>query len=587
MNNKWNLKLIYETEEDFTNDLNKCLDYVSKIEGLKGKLNNNVDIKKYFSLNKELDQLLSKVFSYASQSHHLNQKEVSAAKRYQLVYQKYLEAVSRLSFVEPELLQNKYEDLMALCDSDSDVANSRFMIQKLFKRQSHVLDVKTEGVMALYNDATTGYQNLYSALCEQDSTPKKVTLTSGKEVLVSHATYTSLLQSLESQEDRRIVFEALYSYYDTHKHTLSGIYKGIMAGENAERINRGYNTTLDMFLDSNDINTDVFKSLIDVASNDNEAIKRYYNLRKNYFKLDNLYTYDRFLQFRKTDINFTYEKQKELVLEADKELGSDYYNKACKVLEDGRVDVEPCDGKYNGAYSTHIYDKGTFILLNNTNNLESAFTLAHEAGHSIHSMYSIEAQPYETHDYVIFVAEVASTFNEARFLEYMLKNTKNKDERIVLLQKAIDNLIATFYRQALFAHYEYLAHEKYEAGEVIDEEVLSNIMKDLYKKYYGLDLSKEELTKYVWAYIPHLFRSPFYVYQYATSYAASALIYENVSKGTPHAFDNYINLLRSGGSDYPVNLLKKAGVDLTKPDAFKAVARRLDELVSMLADLIK
>ena len=451
MNNKWNLKLIYETEEDFTNDLNKCLDYVSKIEGLKGKLNNNVDIKKYFSLNKELDQLLSKVFSYASQSHHLNQKEVSAAKRYQLVYQKYLEAVSRLSFVEPELLQNKYEDLMALCDSDSDVANSRFMIQKLFKRQSHVLDVKTEGVMALYNDATTGYQNLYSALCEQDSTPKKVTLTSGKEVEVSHATYTSLLQSLESQEDRRIVFEALYSYYDTHKHTLSGIYKGIMAGENAERINRGYNTTLDMFLDQNDISKDVFMSLIDVASNDNEAIKRYYNLRKNYFKLDNLYTYDRFLQFRKIDINFTYEKQKELVLEADKELGSDYYNKACKVLEDGRVDVEPCDGKYNGAYSTHIYDKGTFILLNNTNNLESAFTLAHEAGHSIHSMYSIESQPYETHDYVIFVAEVASTFNEARFLDYMLSITKSKDEKIVLLQKAIDNLIATFHASLIVA----------------------------------------------------------------------------------------------------------------------------------------
>lgn len=587
MTNKWNLSLIYKNEEEFMNDYDKIDSYLKELEALKGKLQTEDGIKSYFEINKEFDMTLSKVYSYASQSHHLNLKETNNAKRYQMVYQKYLEALSRLSFVEPELLKNKYEDLMKLCDKDPLVNKNRFSIEKLFKRQKHVLDVKTEEVMSRYNDATSGYQNLYSALLVQDNNPVKVELTDGSIIDVSMQTYTSSLQSLEKQEDRRRVFEGFYSIFSSHKNTLAGIYKGILAGNNAERINRGYNSSLEMFLDSNDISKDVFMSLIDVASTDNDAIKRYYDLKKKYFKLDNLYTYDRFLQFRHTDIKFTYEKEKELVLEADKELGSDYYNKACKVLEDGRVDVYPNDGKYNGAYSTHIYDKGTFILLNDTNNLESAFTLAHEAGHSIHSMYSIESQPYETHDYVIFVAEVASTFNEARFLDYMLSITKSKDEKIVLLQKAIDNLIATFYRQALFAHYEYLANLKYESGEVIDEEVLSNIMKDLYLKYYGLDLSKEELKKYVWAYIPHLFRSPFYVYQYATSYAASALIYENVSKGTPHAFDKYINLLRSGGSDYPVNLLKKAGVDLTKPDAFKAVARRLDELVSMLDDLLK
>lgn len=587
MTNKWNLSLIYKNEEEFMNDYDKIDSYLKELEALKGKLQTEDGIKSYFEINKEFDMTLSKVYSYASQSHHLNLKETNNAKRYQMVYQKYLEALSRLSFIEPELLKNKYEDLMKLCDKDPLVNKNRFSIEKLFKRQKHVLDVKTEEVMSRYNDATSGYQNLYSALLVQDNNPVKVELTDGSIIDVSMQTYTSSLQSLEKQEDRRRVFEGFYSNFSSHKNTLAGIYKGILAGNNAERINRGYNSSLEMFLDQNDISKDVFMSLIDVASTDNDAIKKYYDLKKKYFKLDNIYTYDRFLQFRHTDIKFTYEKEKELVLEADKELGSDYYNKALSVLEDGRVDVYPNDGKYNGAYSTHIYDKGTFILLNDTNNLESAFTLAHEAGHSIHSMYSIESQPYETHDYVIFVAEVASTFNEARFLDYMLSITKSKDEKIVLLQKAIDNLIATFYRQALFAHYEYLANLKYESGEVIDEEVLSNIMKDLYLKYYGLDLSKEELKKYVWAYIPHLFRSPFYVYQYATSYAASALIYENVSKGTPHAFDKYINLLRSGGSDYPVNLLKKAGVDLTKPDAFKAVARRLDELVSMLGDLLK
>ena len=268
-------------------------------------------------------------------------------------------------------------------------------------------------------------------------------------------------------------------------------------------------------------------------------------------------------------------------------MGEDFYKKCQTVLEEGRVSAFPGDGKRTGAYSTGTYEEGPFILLNHNGKLDDVFTIAHEGGHSIHTMYSNEAQPVETADYTIFVAEIASTLNEQVLLDYMLKNIKDKNEKITLLQHSIDSLIATFYRQTLFADYELQTHKMKENGEPITDTALSNIMAELYKKYYGINLDREPLKKYVWAYIPHLFHTPFYVYQYATSNAASLAIYSKIKAGDKEAFDKYINLIKSGGSDYPVNLVKKAGVDLTKKDAYLALINRIDELVDELAELLK
>ena len=580
--NDWNLKLIYESEEAFENDFNELSNDIKNILSLKGKLNNPEGLINFAKYNRQLDSRLSNVYIYAAMAHDLNQKDLVASKRYQKVFSKYMEVIQAVSFVDPELLKNKKEDLLGWCDTYPELKPLKYQFTNLYRLNKFVKSAKIEAIMANYNDTISGYTNLYDNLVVADNSPVKATLKDGSEVDVSMANYAYLLGTLKEQEDRRIVFEALYNYYDKHKKTLAQIYKGIMSGELAEARNRGYKSILESRLYSNNIDKKVYTSLVSVARNFNQPLKRYYKLRKKYFGLKELHTYDRMLKFRTSSKVYTYEESKRLVLEADKKLGEDFYNKAKEVMADGRVSVYPKDGKSTGAYSNSTYEKGTIIMLNHTDDLNSAFTLAHEAGHSIHSMYSIEAQPYETHDYTIFVAEVASTFNEARFLDYMMKNTTDKNERIVLLQEAIDGLVATFYRQTLFADYELQAHTLFEKGEVIDEEVLSNIMKDLYKKYYGIDLETEELKKYVWAYIPHLFHSPFYVYQYATSYATSQAIYMNVKNNVPGAFDSYINLLKSGGSDYPVELIKRAGVDLTTKEPFMAVVKRLDELVTML-----
>ncbi len=580
--NEWNLKLIYESEEDFEADFNKISDDIKNISNLKGKLNCPEGFIEYAKLNRTIDSRLNNVFIYAAMAHDLNQKDLAASKRYQKVYAKYMEVIQAISFIDPEILKNKKEDVLSWCDTYPELKPLKYSLSNTFRLNKYVKSSKIEEIMARYNDTISGYTNLYDNLVVADKNNTTVTLTDGSTVEVSMANYAYLLGTLKNQEDRRIVFEALYSYYESHKKTLAQIYKGIMAGELAESQNRGYKSILESKLYYNNIDKKVYTSLVSVARNNNQPLKRYYKLRKKYFGLKELHTYDRMLKFRTSDKVYTYEESKRLVLEADKKLGEDFYNKAKEVMAEGRVSVYPSDGKSTGAYSNSTYDKGTIIMLNHTDDLNSAFTLAHEAGHSIHSMYSIEAQPYETYNYTIFVAEVASTFNEARFLDYMMENTTDKNERIVLLQEAIDGLVATFYRQTLFADYELEAHTLFEKGEVIDEEVLSNIMKDLYNKYYGIDLETEELKKFVWAYIPHLFHTPFYVYQYATSYATSQAIYMNVKNNVLGAFDAYINLLKSGGSDYPVELIKKAGVDLTKKDAFMAVVERLDELVTML-----
>lgn len=284
---------------------------------------------------------------------------------------------------------------------------------------------------------------------------------------------------------------------------------------------------------------------------------------------------------------YTYEDAKKLFFASIGNCPKDFQDKAHEALKEGFVDVYEQEGKASGAYSSGQVDLHPYILLNYNGSLDDVFTVAHEAGHSIHTMYS-QTQPATLQGYTIFVAEIASTFNEHMLLDYLMKSEDvTKEEKIMLLQKSIDEIMGTFYRQTLFAEYELEVSRLMEKDEPIDHEVLSNIMIRLYKKYYGQNIVPEKFKQYVWAYIPHLFHTPFYVYQYATSFAASFKLYKNVKENVPGAFDRYIGLLSSGGSKYPVDQAKEAGVDFTKMDTFLAVTERMEELVDQLEQLLQ
>lgn len=586
MRNEWDLTLIYSSDDAWEKDFLELSEDVKQLESLKGQLHDVAGLKKYVKLDRVASNRLSKLYCYASFKHDLNQKEDQNKLMYQRIYSAYSEIVAKTSFIIPEILANGVDAVRKMVASDKDLQVIKFKMEQLFRSQDYFLDAKSEAIMANYKESLGGFNNLYDALAVADNTSVEVVLTNGEKLLLTESNFQYYLQKLSKQEDRKIVFEAIFKFYNQHKSTFAGIYNGIMQAELAEVKNRKYSSILESKLYYNAIPKEVFTSLIETARNNTKAVKDYYELRKKFFKLDELHTYDRFLQFAKSSKVYTYEASKEMVLDACKALGDDFYQHACSALEDGRVSVFTKDGKRTGAYSSSLYDEGTFILLNHNDNLESAFTIAHEAGHSIHSLYSNENQSSENADYTIFVAEIASTFNEQLFLDYVMAHSKDKEEKIEMVQKAIDNIISTFFRQTLFANYEYLAHALVENHLPVTSNALDDIMKELYMDYYGIDLSKEQYKENVWAYIPHFFHTPFYVYQYATSFAASLAIYENVKSGNPQALKNYITMLSKGGSDYPVDIVKSAGVDLTKPQAFEAVIHRLEELTTQLKELL-
>lgn len=577
----WNLNLIYGSEADFEADFAEMENTIVRLEELKGTLNTYEGFRKYILLDIEASKRINRLYTYVAMSYDLNQKDTPAKERYTRVYTKYNELLARTAWIQPELLSVGEPAILDFCSSE-ELKASTFAMKKLFRMHQHIRDEQTEEVMARYQDALGVFQKLYTDLTIGDNQSRRVRLSTGETLKVNDSNYRYYLATVQNQKDRKRIFEAVFRFYFEHKSTLADIYNGILQSELAECRNRGYASILDHKLYPNRIDKAVYTALIETARANTEPLKEYIELRKKYFNLEEYHTYDRFLSFRESRTEYTYEASKAMVLDACRKMGEDFYQKACQVLEDGRVSVEMKDGKAGGAYSTSTYENGPFILLNHNCQIDDAFTIAHEAGHSIHTLYSIEGQPYQTADYVIFVAEIASTFNEQLFLDYLLEHTRDKNERIAVLQQAIDGLIATFYRQTLFADYEYQAHQMAEEGKPITADALSNIMTELYNAYYGIDLTKEKYKSMVWAYIPHFFATPFYVYQYATSFSASLAIYERVKNKEPKAMDDYLTLLKSGGSDYPVELVQRAGVDLTKKDAFMAVVHRLSSLVKTL-----
>lgn len=583
----WNLEEIYASVEAWQNDFKKLEEKITKVTDFKGKLGNPDTLEDYFKYDEELGRLIEKMYGYAHMKSDQNQKLLEyqdLQNRMRNALQVYM---ANASFIETELLAAPYEKYEKFAKDHQRIRENLFNIKRIFDSREHVLSPNEEKIISNYQLVSGSFGQLYALLQNSDASIKKVGLTDGSVVDVSVNTYTSILAGLENQEDRKRVFEAQFSYYDAHKNTLAGIYKGVVDSDLAYMRSKGYNSFLEAFLDKNKIPTDVYLSLINTVRENTKPLRRYVELRKKIFNLDEYHTYDRFLAYSKAKVEYPYEKAYSDVLEALKPMGDEFVSQAKVALADGHVDVYPQDGKRSGAYSTGIYDFGPYILLNHTNTLDSAFTLAHECGHSIHTLYSTNAQPYATKDYLIFVAEIASTLNEQLFLEYLLKNSSDKELKIQALEQQMDGIVQTFYRQTLFADFEYQAHKMAMEGKTINYESLSNIMKDLYMTYYGIDLETEALKKLVWAYIPHMYYTPFYVYQYATCFSASMQIYADIKSGKKDSKENYIKLLKAGNSTYPIEIVKMAGVDLTTKEPFEAVCKKLDELLDEFEELIK
>ena len=591
---KWNTEDIYKDWNEWQKDVEEMKTLTKEIPQYENKIQSSrEDFVQLIKLEEKLSRILEKVYLYPYMLKDLDSTNQLVSQKLQEIEFIYAEFSVATAWISPKILEIPQETVEKWVDEDESIKSHKFNLMELYRLRKHVLDKDKEKLLSHFSQYMGAVNDIYDELSTSDIVWNEIELSTGEKVQVTNGMYSKILDGNKNQDDRRKAFEALYNSYNINKNTYSAIYKGILQRGAAGMKAKNFNSTVERALEPKNIPVKVYENLITSAKENSEPLKRYVNFRKKFLNLDSYHYYDNQVKLVDYTKEFSYEEAKKIVLESVKPLGEDYYKNLEKAVGEGWLDVYETPNKRSGAYSLNIYDVHPYMLLNYNGTMDSVFTLAHELGHTLHSMYSTKFQPYATHDYTIFVAEVASTFNERLLLNYMLENTDCPNERIALIEEAIGNIMGTYYIQALFASYEYEAHKLAEQGSPITPDILSEIMSRLFAEYFGDTLVMDELQKIIWARIPHFYNSPYYVYQYATSFAASSRLYEKVTnekyseEEREIARVKYLELLKSGGNNYPIEQLKLAGVNLEEKENFEAVAEEMNRLIDLLEEELK
>ena len=587
---KWNLSDIYENYKLWNIDMEKVKNLQKELAAYKGTFSDSGKLLEFLKKQEELDKIAYKLYRYPQLAKDLNSLDKEAVENIQKIQFLFSEISTELSWVNPELIENRGEIEKYM--KKEEFSDYRFGLENLFRLQKHVLNEKESKLISYFSSYFSAPRTIYSEITVTDVEWPEVELKSGQKVQATPANYSKELTKNRNQEDRKLMFENYYGVYEKRKNTISAIYNSILQKNIAKTKAYNYDSFLLSALEGNNIPENVYMNLINTAKENTAPLKRYIKIRKKMLGLEKYHNYDGSVNLIEFDKDYLYDEAKEIVLKSVAPLGEGYSQKMRKAISEGWLDVFETKGKRSGAYSAGVYGVHPYMLLNYNNTLDSVFTLAHELGHTLHTLYSDENQPFSMSDYTIFVAEVASTFNERLLLDYMMENTEDPRERIALLEQEIRNITGTFYFQALLADYEYEAHKLAETGQPVTAEILDRIIENLFSTYYGNEMEKDELLYILWSRVPHFFNSPFYVYQYATCFASSAILYRKVvkekdEKKRKKALERYIDLLSSGGSDFPMSQLKKAGADLEEKATIKAVSEQLDSLLDKLEEEIK
>jgi oligoendopeptidase F len=527
-----------------------------------------------------------RVWYFAALHYDEDQRDNEADARRQQVQILFARQQQASAWFNPELLQVPLPTLHAWMASDAELAVYRFAVDSLFHEQEHVLDERGERLLSYAGRFNSVPADSYAALTTADVKFPTIRLQSGDEVTLTYGQYRALLETNRHQVDRFAAYRAFHQTYADRQNTFAAMYNGVLQRDWFQARARGYATTLDAALHGNNIPTSVVENLIAVAKAGVEPLRRYHRLRRRALGLDTYRLCDVLVPLVEHEARYPYDDVGSWIVESVEPLGTSYQENVRAALAGRWIDVFESVGKRSGAYSAPVYGAHPYMLLNYNETLGAVFTLAHEMGHSMHTLLSHEAQPFVYAGYTIFVAEVPSTLNEALFLDLMLERAGSREERAVLLQHAIDSIASTFFTQTMFADFELQAHRLVEREQPVTADALSGIYAGLAREYYGDAIDHEPLSHVTWARIPHFFHSPYYVYQYATCFASTARLMQDVRSTDPStradAVERYLSLLRAGGSDYPMALLGRAGVDLSLPDTVRAVSTELDQLVARL-----
>lgn len=581
---KWNLKDIYKSDDDWENDFRWIEQNINNYKSFEGQLALSAEkLLACFKFDEQVGSKLERLYLYAmlaKDSDMTISKYQGMDDRIKSLYSKVMTASS---FIKPELLSIDEAVLHNMIKSNPDLHIYDHSVKDLLRFKSHTLDKSKEELLAMAGEIAQVPYNTYSIFTNADLKFPVIKDDNGNDVEMSHARFYSAMYS-KNRAYRERAFKAYLTPYKNNVNSLSTLFNGNLKTNIFFARARKYNSTREASLHKNNIPISVYDNLVNAVNENFEPMYHWAELKKKLLGVDDLHPYDTYVTlFDQTlEKKYPYEEAKKIVLEALKIMGEDYLTSLKTAFDNRWIDVYETKAKRSGAYSSGTtYGVHPYVLLNWTDMLNDVFTLAHEMGHNMHSYYTGLNQPYVYANYSIFLAEVASTFNENLLLDYLIENASNKNEKLFLIEKYLNNITATFYRQVMFAEYESVTYKKTEKGEALTPDVLSELYKNLYQKYWGPNMVIDDEETFTWSRVPHFYYN-FYVFQYATGFAASEALAAKVKAEGQAAVNKYINFLKSGSSDYPIEVLKKAGVDMNSLEPITAVTNKMKKLLNEL-----
>ena len=582
---KWAIQDLFATDDDWRAALAKAKEFIPRITAFRGRLaESGAALLSFFRLDDEISLAFDALVHYAQRRSDEDTRVAAYQEMVSQVTRFAVEIQSAAAFETPELLAISDEDMNRLYAEAPELELYRLNIDRIRRRREHVLSDKEEAILAAAGEMAASPDDIYSMLNDADLKFPDAVDKDGNKHPVTHGTFIPLMQSYD-RVLRKSAFDSLYSVYGQFRNTsaakLSAQLKQLLFFANV----RKYPSTLDAALDGNEVPTEIYRNLIDAVHRSFAPMYRYVALRKKLLGVDELHMYDLYVPVVDgVEMKFTFEEAKEIALKALAPLGEDYLNLLREGFANGWIDVYENEGKRSGAYSAgarvHPY-----VLLNFKGTLDDVFTLVHEMGHSIHSYLSNKTQPTAYQDYVIFVAEVASTCNEALLMEYLLSVTTDKKERAYLINHFLEQFRGTLYRQTMFAEFELAANEMTQRGEGTTAEALCAMYKKLNEQYFGPEMNVDEEISLEWARIPHFYYD-YYVYQYATGYAAAIALSRRILREGEAAVKDYLGFLSGGCSADPITLLRGAGVDMASPKPIEDATKLFDEMISEMEKIL-
>lgn len=579
VSNTWDLTKIYPSDEAWYNELETLKQEYPAYDQYKETMMENAEqLYALLKFDEKISRKLEKLYVYASMKSDQDKGNTTYLEMNSNIESLYQEIIKKSVYITPTLLKYPYSKIESWYQEKPELKEFELSLQEVYRYQPHTLSEEKEKLLATYAGALNTIDNVFDVLTNSDMNLGTMKSEDGEEVELTEGNYSIFIRS-KNREVRKIAFEKLFAGYEQFKNTIASTFVGNIEKAKAYAETHNYSSSLQSFLFRDELTEDIYQTLIDTVTDKMDVIKKYFQLKKEVLGLDEMHLYDIYVDIVKgSDKTYSFKEAQTMVEDALSIFGEEYQKTLHRAFTERWIDIYPNKGKRSGAYSGGCYDTIPYVLLNYNGSLNDVSTLAHELGHSMHSYYARTNNPYQTGDYCIFVAEIASTVNELLLSHYLLEHTNDKNEKLQILAELMELFKGTIYRQTMFAEFEKMMHDKKQQGIALTSDTISRDYYELNKKYFADEVVLDEQIQYEWARIPH-FYTPFYVFKYATGLSCACKIVTDILENKPNAKENYIAFLKHGSKDHPMKHLQMVGIDITKPDYIESAIDMFNQTI--------